>query len=312
MASNKWKIGSALLGITGTLAVAASELLLYFTSNGHARLDFLMGDFNSTEGEKIRQREMGLNKIWLNSQDTKEFYITSSDGLKLRALYLPAPGDETKIAFCIHGVQSTGEDSYAIHAKYFYEHGISSFIIDQRATGKSEGKYVTYGDRESEDCKLWLDFIYEHFGADARVFIYGSSMGSSTALLINNYELPSNVEYIVADCGYASVKEQIKFTLSFAKLPTGLFYWLYKTACRVHRVYNPDTVDIIGAVRKCRLPVIFIHGDADDVVPTDNVHELYDACGSEDKSLIITKGYGHVQNFVLSEEVRKTTIAKIL
>lgn len=291
------------------LGVAASETVLYLASNGRADLDFLIKKTKNTPNEQLREKKIADDLEWLKKQKTMEYFIKSNDGLTLRALYLPAKNDNGRIAFCVHGIKTYGEREFSTPAKYFYENGISCFIIDQRAHGKSEGKYVTYGYREAEDCVLWLYFITEKLRPDARIFLYGMSMGSSTVLLTNRYPLPSNVEYIVADCGYSSVKEQLKHIFSTTCFPAGLCYLLYKTACRVHHVYNPDKVDIIGAVRNSKIPIVFIHGDRDNVVPTENVHILFDACGSENKTLVIAEGAEHVQSFLLSEDVRNAVIA---
>ncbi len=41
--------------------------------------------------------------------------------------------------------------------------------------------------------------------------------------------------------------------------------------------------------------MLFIHGDADTFVPCSMVHELYNACHSE-KKLVIVEGAGHVES----------------
>lgn len=292
--------------------VAATETILYLTSNGKADLSFIIKKSADTDNEREKNRQRKADMEWFSKQNFENFAIKSKDGHTLKAVYLPAPGNSNKTAFCIHGIQSTGLREFATAARYFYDNGINSFIIDQRACGKSGGKYVTYGAKESEDCKLWLDFFTKHFGPDMRVFVYGVSMGSSTTLLLNNYELPSNIEYMVADCGYASVKDQIKNTFKSVHLPSGICYFLYKTACKCHRIYNPDKVDILGAVRKCRLPILFVHGAIDDVVPIENAYLLYENCNSTDKKLLVPDNVGHSQSFALSMNVREAIIKKIL
>ena len=299
-----------LLIIFAVITIAA-EVILFLTSNGHANLDFAIKNSKKSEHEKLRDELRRRDWEWLQKQKTEEYFINSNDGLRLRALYLLAPEGEgsNRLAFCIHGIQSNGTREFVTAARYFYEHGIGSFIIDQRACGKSEGRYVTYGCREAGDCLLWLDFIKAEFGADMRVFVYGMSMGGTITVLLGGSRLPENVEYLVADCGYASVRKQMYFTFASLKLPHKLFYALYKCACLVHGIYNPDMVYIMQAAKACKLPVLFIHGNSDKVVPVENVHELYEACGSEDKRLLVNDGIGHVQSFAASEQVREAIIA---
>ena len=45
---------------------------------------------------------------------------------------------------------------------------------------------------------------------------------------------------------------------------------------------------------KAKVPIFFIHSDADTFLPCSMVHELYAACKSE-KKLVIDEGAGHVE-----------------
>ena len=46
------------------------------------------------------------------------------------------------------------------------------------------------------------------------------------------------------------------------------------------------------AVQKCKVPVIFYHGEADDFVPCDMSVRLHEACASR-KALVTIPGAGH-------------------
>lgn len=310
------------------LLVACAEVILYLTSNGHANLDFAMKNYKKTENEKKRDELIAQDTQWLQTQNTKEYFIKSRDGFKLRALYVPAKETDDseqlknsscndaaksarRIVLCSHGVQSNGVREFATAARYFCENGISSLLIDQRACGKSEGKYVTYGEKESGDCREWIDFIIREFGDDCRICVYGLSMGSSTAVLLGNYELPSNVDCVVADSGYASAKQQILYTFKDVGVPAGICYFLYKAACICHNIYNPDKVDITSAASKFKIPVLLIHSKDDKVVPVENVYRLYDAWGCEDKKMLLTEGLDHVQSFALSMEIREAVVDRM-
>ena len=56
--------------------------------------------------------------------------------------------------------------------------------------------------------------------------------------------------------------------------------------------YDLKDADALAAVKKKKIPMLFIHGDADDFVPTDMVYPLYKAAAGE-KELMIVKGAGH-------------------
>ena len=56
--------------------------------------------------------------------------------------------------------------------------------------------------------------------------------------------------------------------------------------------------DAVAALKKCRLPVIFFHGTADDYVPWEMSQKNYDACPAE-KELICIPGAGHGLSYLV-------------
>ena len=59
--------------------------------------------------------------------------------------------------------------------------------------------------------------------------------------------------------------------------------------------YELDECNAREEVKKAKVPILFLHGDADTFVPCSMVHELYGACVSE-KKLVIIEGAGHVES----------------
>ena len=57
--------------------------------------------------------------------------------------------------------------------------------------------------------------------------------------------------------------------------------------------FDPDERSPIKAMKECKLPIIFFHGDADSFVPHSMSEENYAACASDVKRLVITPGAEH-------------------
>ena len=64
-------------------------------------------------------------------------------------------------------------------------------------------------------------------------------------------------------------------------------------------------------VAKAKIPVLFMHGDADSFVPCSMVHELYEACKTE-KKLVIIKGAGHVESCYRDPELYQGAIEEFI
>ena len=129
----------------------------------------------------------------------------------------------------------------------------------------------------------------------------GISMGATTVLLAAGGDLPDNVVGVLADCGYTRAKDIIKKVIRQLKLPVAPVYPFIRLGALVYGGFDPDRVDVPAALSRCRVPVIFYHGDTDDFVPWEMSRENYAACPSP-KRLVITPGAGHGLCFPADEE----------
>ena len=121
-------------------------------------------------------------------------------------------------------------------------------------------------------------------------------MGSATVMLLCGTELPQNVKGAVADCGYTSVRDEFAYHLHKMHVPRFPVIETVDLWTKCFAGYRFVDVRPIDAVRRAKLPMLFIHGEADDFVPTEMVYDLYEACGSE-KYLLTVPGAGHSESY---------------
>ena len=230
----------------------------------------------------------------------EEVSIRSFDGLTLRGKYYEyAPG--APIELMIHGYRGSSERDMSGGVQRAFRLGRSALIIDQRASGKSEGNVITFGVREHRDCLAWVDFMVKKFGPDVKIILTGISMGASTVLMASGQELPENVIGILADCGYTSAREIIHKILRQIRLPIRLVYPFVKLGARLFAGFDLEQADARKAVQNCTRPVIFYHGDGDDFVPWEMSRDNHAACPSR-KKLVIIPGAGHGLSFPADQE----------
>ncbi|MEG2251653.1 MAG: alpha/beta hydrolase [Clostridia bacterium] len=237
--------------------------------------------------------EAGREIEWFERQSPEKVEITSFDGLKLRGSYLPA-GEEKQAVLLMHGYRAKGGISdFAPLLRFYHELGLSVLVVDQRAHGQSEGKWICYGVKERYDCKQWLEWLNgrAHF---ADLFLSGLSMGAATVLMATALALPPNVRGVVADCGFTSPWEICGHVLHVQyHLPKWPLLPLANAAVRHAAGYDLREASAVEAMRKdTSIPVLFIHGDQDAFVPTWMGRENYEACAAT-KVLVIVPGAGH-------------------
>ena len=239
-----------------------------------------------------------MNKV--DNMPCKEIYITSHDGLKLYGRYFEYEKD-APIEIIFHGYKgdSRRDLSAAIYRCFALKH--SSLIVDHRASGKSEGKTITFGVKEVKDVPLWIDYVIKNINKDAKILLGGVSMGAATVMMISNQKLPNNVKGILADCGYTSQKEIIKHYVKNMKFPPNIVYPFIKLGARIYGKFNLEETSPIEAVKKSLYPILFVHGDIDDFVPYNMSVENYNACTSK-KSLATIKNADHGLAYLADKE----------
>ena len=230
----------------------------------------------------------------------EEFEITSFDGLRLRGRYYEfAPGAPIELMF--HGYRGTAERDLAGGVQRCFKLGRSALIVDQRCSGKSQGNVITFGILEHRDCLKWVDFMIGHFGADVKIYLCGISMGAATVLMAAGEELPENVIGVLADCGYTSAKEIIQTVIRGIGLPPKLAYPFVKLGAKVFGRFDLEEISPVEAVKKCKVPVFFIHGEADDYVPCEMSRKNFEACASR-KQLMTVPGAAHGLSYPVAQE----------
>lgn len=243
---------------------------------------------NVPTGKRYEEyREDMIN--WVRSKramKSEELTATSFDGLTLRAKYYEyAPDAPIEILF--HGYKGNAERDLSGAIERCFSLGRSAVLADQRAAGDSEGHVISFGINECRDCLVWIDRVIERFGSDVSLVIGGVSMGAATVIMASAEDLPSNVKYAVADCSYTHPRDIIKKAIKEMGLPPKLLYPFVRLGARLFGRFSLESNSPITAAGKSRIPVIFLHGEADDFVPCGMSQSLFEACASQKKLVTV-------------------------
>lgn len=280
-------IGEVAAWITG--GMLGASYILYRMVVLKTRLPILNPPLKGQEVESSNEREQNL--ALMKSCTRRDITIRSYDGLKLHGSYYP--GETAKrIVICVHGYRARGEDNFCGEFSWLHKE-CDLLLIDQRACGKSEGKHITFGAKEKRDLKNWIDYVAANNPDDLPVYLYGVSMGASTVMNVTEAALPKCVAGVIADCGYSSMKEIIASCgWRGMHIPPFPFVSFVNFFCRWLALFDMKESNSKKALSHSKLPVIFIHGTADDFVLPENSLRNYAACRSE-KEMIWIDGAGH-------------------
>jgi fermentation-respiration switch protein FrsA (DUF1100 family) len=231
----------------------------------------------------------------------KDTFILAEDGRRLHGYYLPRhPKHDTvsvaRTALLIHGYRNCAIDM--MHLVYMYHHSMGYNIVlpDLHAHGQSDGESIQMGWKDRLDALLWCRVADSLFHTP--MVVHGISMGAATTMMLSGEEnLPTNITHFVEDCGYTSAWDEFRGELSNQfSLPAFPLLHITSLLCDAMYGWNFTEASALRQVAKCPRPMLFIHGDADDFVPTWMVHPLHEAHQGQ-KQIWLTEGVDHALSY---------------
>ena len=241
----------------------------------------------------------------LMSYPMEEVSITSFDGYRLVGHYIPVE-DAKRTVILVHGWRSTWCVDFAHIAIWLHSVNCNLLMIEQRAQGSSGGKYITFGINEKKDILGWISYLKNNnmlYGLP--LYLWGGSMGAATVLMDSALISPDDITAVIADSAYSSIYDEFAFVGGKMHLPVHPIIdiiWLLSRIF-IHIDIKKDG-SVTDAVSTARVPILFIHGEADDFVPCKLGLKNYEACTGE-KQLELFPDAKHVQGFA-SDKPRYT------
>ena len=251
----------------------------------------------------------GIN--WVESMPKTTLTALSYDGLKLYAILIEHENPKATLLM-FHGYRSSGINDFSCATKFYYSLGFNLLIVDQRAHGRSEGKYIGFGATERFDCQTWARLIYEKYGKELPILITGISMGGATVLMASALELPENVAAIISDSAFTSPADILSHVIkkSYHINPSIIMPFMNMWS-KILAKYSFYDVSAADTVRQAKVPILFIHGTGDNFVPCEMSKRSLEACVSEKDSVFVEKA-GHGESYLVDRERCEDTLKRFI
>lgn len=213
---------------------------------------------------------------WMNSKGEK-VTVKNSEEYDLNGISLKNHATSHSYVIMFHPY-TAGVTDMAEYAYRFYDMGFNVVVTEARGFGESEYKKNTFGYNERYDVVDWVNMVVEK-DKDSSIFLFGLGSGGSTVLMASSLDMPGNVKGIISDSAYSDLhdlfKENIKELYNMPSFPIVNMASLYTKATMG---FSFSDVDVVEEVRNSKLPILFIHGGDDSVVPVDQSNDMYEAC----------------------------------
>lgn len=203
----------------------------------------------------------------------EEAQFPSRDGLSLGGWWIPAAGDARGTVVLCSG-QNGSLDKDIPQAVPLQRAGFNVLLFDFRAHGRSQGDLVTLGALEQADLFGALDYLERQRGI-RRAGVLGFSMGAGVATLVAAQD--ARVAALVVDGAFPRLAGLLQGYLRLRGVPGPLaggfaqvVLWMAALRAR-YEIHRANPIALAGRISA---PVLFIHGERDPFVRTDEVRAL--------------------------------------
>lgn len=238
---------------------------------------------------------------WYNSLNPDDTVLINDIGEKLLAKEILQDSFSHKWLIAVHGYTSRPR-AMARQAIHFYKKGYNVIMPCQRAHRNQEARFTSMGYYERYDIISWINYIIS-CDPEAEIVLLGVSMGSATVMLVTGEVLPANVKCCIADCGYTNCHDLFREMIT---VKTGLPEFPFLNAANAFSSlalgWNFKDCSPVDAVMLSDTPTLFIHGEADDLVPFYMMEALYESCSAE-KAKLAVEGAGHDEACAVAPEL---------
>ncbi|MFN6538741.1 MAG: alpha/beta hydrolase [Nostoc sp. EkiNYC01] len=189
--------------------------------------------------------------------------------------WIKAKQPNAKVLLYLHG-NGINIGANIAHANRFYQLGFSVLLIDYRGYGRSEGSFPNEKRVYEDAATAWNYLVQQQEISPRQIFIYGHSLGG--AIAIDLAVKHPQAAGLIVESSFTSIRDLIAYRNMFWMFPVDLIL--------------TQRFESIKKLPNLKMPVLFIHGVDDLVVPSFMSQKLY-AAAPEPKQLLLVPAAEH-------------------
>jgi len=250
--------------------------------------------------DEMRSEQQSLEHVDFTRYERfdKECFRLPAAGAQLSCVLVRNPqntGRREKCVILCHGYTK----NLLACVKYgyiFYDLGYSILLYDHRGFGESQGGPCTLGHLEKSDLSAVVGEAKRRLGEDTLIGVHGESLGAISAMLA--LEIDDRIDFLVEDSGASEIRgfagQAFK---TYAKISPGLTLPLVSLVWKALVRVSMADLRPVGAVARSDVPILFLHGRDDRLIPAEMCEELYAAARSPLSKMVIFEGVGHARSY---------------
>ncbi|HXG37785.1 MAG TPA: alpha/beta hydrolase [Bacteroidota bacterium] len=200
----------------------------------------------------------------------EDCWFMTEDGVKLHGWFARR---DSAIATLVISHGNAGNLSHRLPIiKTFRDFGFNVFMYDYRGYGRSEGSPTEEG--VYRDGRAAFDYVIRRSDVDStNVILFGTSLGGAVAV---DVALDRPAAGMILESTFSSARDVARVAYPF--LPAQFLL--------------RSKFDSAEKIRSIRIPLLFLHGDQDSIIPISLGRKLFEAA-NEPKTFHVVSGADH-------------------
>ncbi len=213
----------------------------------------------------------GMQDRWIHFDSTVD-----AQPIQLHGLWLPQDDPKAPVALYLHGARWNVASS-ASRIRRLHSLGFSVLGIDYRGFGQSTDVLPSESGAYEDARAAWDWLVQQNPGVPH--YVFGHSLGSAIAVqLVTDLRKPSAPDGLILEGAFTSIAD-VASTFKWGWLP---FSFLVT-----------QRFDAASRISKLQVPVLFVHGQQDRLIPYSLGQALYERAPSPKRFVLVEGGTHH-------------------
>lgn len=289
------------------ILIVAVVLIIAFLCLAFYMASYVMTGERQTLKEAFVWQSEHYDTSFYNETEKSDYTVKAEDGYILHARLLKNSEKTGKYVIISHGYTDNRMGALK-YARMYLDMGFNCIIYDLRGHGENEATFTTYGIREGKDIYSIVKDARKRYSDIEVLGLQGESLGAASTITSLKYN--PQVDFVVADCGFSDIDNVLRLGYKNANVPTVLID-IADIGAKLRYRYSIKDMRPIDSLKDNEVPILFIHGADDDLIPPENSQNMYNAAKCR-KEIHIVKNAGHAQSIFVNEEEYRKTVKEFL
>ena len=285
------------------IVIIALALMMFIF--GFYLAGFAMGIKRQTLEWARAWQEEHYDLSWYDPLEKEDYTVSSYDDYILHVQLLRNAEETNRYIIISHGYTDNRFGALK-YAKMYLDLGFNVIVYDLRGHGLNEETFCTYSVRERKDLAALIQDTRERYPQIQLLGLHGESLGAATSIAVLGEKI--QVDFVVADCGFAEIVPVLKGAIKGMRLPTFMVD-VASLCAKVRFGYAFSQMRPIDSLDENRAPILFMHGADDNFILPEHSERMKEKTQGY-AELHLIPGADHAMSILTRPEEYAETVRK--